>query len=531
MTGTVCALVPVYAEVEPADLRDALSALASQTNPAEEVLLVADGPLTAELDGVVVDAAQGLGLPLRRLDLPVRAGAGPARAAGAREARGDYVAIVDADDVSLPHRLATQRSLLDEGEVDAVGAAMEEYDAGSGTVLGVRSMPESHADIARLARLNNPINHPTLMVRRELLLGIGAYRDLPGLEDYDLVARMLGAGARLYNSPDVLVKFRGGAAAQHRRRATAVMAAEWRLQGSLRSEGLISGPLMVRNWLLRGAYRLLPAGLALRVYRMIFLRRSSPDLVSDRPEYDRHVDMSEVRGPLGEAFARQALSTAGYSDDEARSLSVLDVGAGYGDTARALAQRCRHVTCLEPARELHERSKMQTQELGLDNMSFVLGGVEDLQDEEAFDLIVLDNVYEHLPGQGEAVDALWHALRPGGRLYLLTPNKLWPIEAHYGLPGLAWLPLPLANRYLRLSGRGRDYTDASYAPTYWSLKRDFQRHGGWDYAFVLPGDPSATVAGQPLHYRVGMAAIRRVPALWAISKALLVVATKRPDGR
>ena len=113
-------------------------------------------------------------------------------------------------------------------------------------------------------------------------------------------------------------------------------------------------------------------------------------------------------------------------------------------------------------------------------------------------------------------------------MFLLTPNKLWPIEAHYHLLGLALLPLPLANAYLRVSGRGRDYTDASYAPTYWALRRALDSHGGWDYAFRLPGEPSATVAGQPWHYRTGMAAIRRYPSLWAISKALLVIATKRP---
>jgi hypothetical protein len=105
------------------------------------------------------------------------------------------------------------------------------------------------------------------------------------------------------------------------------------------------------------------------------------------------------------------------------------------------------------------------------------------------------------------------------------PNRLWPREVHYGLPFLSWLPLPLANRYLRWSGRGTDYTDASYARTYWSLRRHLNTHD-WTWRFTLPADPTSTHLGTPLHYRVGMAALRRAPALWAISKAHLVIAKK-----
>ena len=112
-------------------------------------------------------------------------------------------------------------------------------------------------------------------------------------------------------------------------------------------------------------------------------------------------------------------------------------------------------------------------------------------------------------------------------LYLLTPNKWWPIEAHYRLPFLAWLPLRQANRYLRWSGRGHDYTDASYAPSYRSLSAELDRHPELQWSMTLPGDPSATASGAPWHYRLGLAGLRRVPALWTISKALLVVARKR----
>lgn len=254
--------------------------------------------------------------------------------------------------------------------------------------------------------------------------------------------------------------------------------------------------------------------------------------MGDRPEYDRYRDFSESRGPLAEAFARQIMATVSPSlPRPLADCDVLDVGSGYGGTALVLADHCGSVVGLEPAEHLY-RTAVETAAKAPDaRVHFVLGGVEQLTDVEAFDLVVLDNVYEHLPDHDGALEAVARALRTGGVLYLLVPNKLWPIEAHYGLPFLSWLPLRWANRYLRLARKGTSYEDASYAPTSWQLRRALGRQSALSFDFVLPGDPGATVAGTPWHYRLGMVLLRRFPALWVLSKALLVVAVKRPPSR
>jgi SAM-dependent methyltransferase len=246
----------------------------------------------------------------------------------------------------------------------------------------------------------------------------------------------------------------------------------------------------------------------------------------DRPGYDAFSDMSESRGPLADEFASQILTTTGpWLSHPETDLDVLDVGSGYGGTSIALSRRCRSVVGCEPAGMLYDRSVAALKEEPHGDVVFRNIGVDLLDDEERFDLIVLDNVYEHLPDHRSALRTVYRALRPGGVLFLLTPNKLWPIEAHYRLPGLAWLPLGLADRYLRLTGRGTSYEDASYAPTYWQLRAALKQHD-WTFDFVLPGDRSATLVGSPAHYRVGMEMLDRFPGLWAISKALLVVARK-----
>ena len=249
----------------------------------------------------------------------------------------------------------------------------------------------------------------------------------------------------------------------------------------------------------------------------------------DRPRYDADfIDMREARGPLAEALAGLVLTTcAPYLGKPAAALDVLDVGCGYGATSLALARRCGSVTGLEPSRTLLQAAEAALREANVRNVRFSAGTVEGLDDVARYDLAVMDNVLEHVEDQPLALERVTRALRPGGVLFIVVPNKLWPIEAHYRLPFLSYLPLPAASWYLRASGRGQDYRDASHAPTYWRLRRLLRERPELVARFVVPSDLSATMVGAAWHYRLGAFLLRRMPALWAIAKAFVVVAVKR----
>ena len=252
----------------------------------------------------------------------------------------------------------------------------------------------------------------------------------------------------------------------------------------------------------------------------------------ERPQYDADERMLSERAALGGEFARQILdTTVPFRDSPADALDVLDMGCGYGHTAIELARHCRYVVGIEPSLPLIEHARGLLGQSGLANVEFRQAGVYELSETSRYDLIVLDNVFEHLADQPRALEILSGALRPGGLLYLLMPNRLWPIEVHYRLPLLSYLPLRLANRYLRWSGRGTDYTDASYAPTYFSLNRMLRARSDLTFQYVLPAHLELAAAGRSFHYRLGAAMIRRFPWLWVVSKALLVIATKDSSPR
>ncbi|HEX7155406.1 MAG TPA: class I SAM-dependent methyltransferase [Thermoanaerobaculia bacterium] len=240
----------------------------------------------------------------------------------------------------------------------------------------------------------------------------------------------------------------------------------------------------------------------------------------------RYLDLFDPAGLRARDAARQVLETTRpFRTRPDADLEVLDVGCGYAHTAAALAWTCRQVVGLEPSAILYNAAVEANGTVP--NLELRHCGIESLIERDRYDVAVLDNVLEHLPDHRLALEAIARALRPGGVLYLLVPNRLWPLEPHYRLPFLSYLPLRAANAYLRLTKRGEDFTDASYAPTYGGLNRLFRERPELEHHYVLPADLSLAEGGGAWHYRVGAQLIRRVPALWRISKALLVVAVKR----
>jgi 2-polyprenyl-3-methyl-5-hydroxy-6-metoxy-1,4-benzoquinol methylase len=246
-----------------------------------------------------------------------------------------------------------------------------------------------------------------------------------------------------------------------------------------------------------------------------------------RPRYDYARCMLATRAPRAKTFARQILGTVTpFLLRPVSQLSVLDVGSGYGHTAIELARFCDHVVGIEPNPVLFQYAATMQATRGLTNVTFRHQRIESLDDQCAYDLVVLDNVLEHIAEQPLALARISQALRPGGVAILIIPNKLWPIEVHYRLPFLSYFPLRLANAYLRMTGRGSDYTDSSYALTFWQLNRLLSGVPTLRYQYVLPYDSRLTMMGNRCHYRIGIAMLRRCPWLWPFAKVFLVLAIK-----
>ncbi len=267
-------LMPVYAKESPVFLRESLESLAAQTRPADEVVIVEDGPLGEPLRAVV--AAFGKVLPIVSLPLPGHVGLGAALRAGVYGCRGEFIARMDADDISVASRFQRQMDFLESNrDVDVVGSAIAEFDEHCSAPRSVRMPPASGEALRRFARSRTPFNHMTVVFRRASVVAAGNYESCPGFEDYHLWARMLTLGYRLHNMNDILVYARCGSQMQSRRGGLAYLQQEIRFQTFLRTMGLQDAPGAFSGILLRGPIRLAPSPVRALCYNL-FLRESLP---------------------------------------------------------------------------------------------------------------------------------------------------------------------------------------------------------------------------------------------------------------
>ena len=211
-------------------LADALDSVIRQTARDIEILVYDDG--SADRTPYILDG-------YARRDRRVRIFGGEANRGIVHalnflldHADGDYVARMDADDVSLPHRFETQLAFLADTGVDLCGSWFQEF--GCGLPRTVRWVHEESA--VRVAMLfQNTICHPTLLARRDVF-GDFRYRRSHSLaEDYDLFARA-GTRFRLANVPRVLLRYRRHRAQETQARRSAME----HVTRSIRADALIA---------------------------------------------------------------------------------------------------------------------------------------------------------------------------------------------------------------------------------------------------------------------------------------------------
>lgn len=113
-----------------------------------------------------------------------------ARNAGCSFAQGQYIAVMDADDVSLPDRLKWEVDFMESHpSVGVVGGATEWIDA-LGTFLRRHNFPTGDREIKADLRTHCPFCHPTALIRKDAFEQVGGYRAAFSLaHDYDLWLR------------------------------------------------------------------------------------------------------------------------------------------------------------------------------------------------------------------------------------------------------------------------------------------------------------------------------------------------------
>ena len=182
-------------------LKEAVDSMLSQTFSDFELIVLNDcSPDNAE---EVMDTYKDLRIVRYRGETNV--GLGNVLNVGISMARGEYIARMDSDDISLPQRLQFQVDYLDSHpEFDLVSVGMREF--------GKRERDHYYDNDTEQIKFNallySPVLHASSMWRKKSFEGLLYDQTFVPSEDYDLWTRALVKGVRMRNLPEILYLYR-----------------------------------------------------------------------------------------------------------------------------------------------------------------------------------------------------------------------------------------------------------------------------------------------------------------------------------
>jgi SAM-dependent methyltransferase len=157
-------------------------------------------------------------------------------------------------------------------------------------------------------------------------------------------------------------------------------------------------------------------------------------------------------------------------------LTILDVGSSTGYISDELTRAGARVIGVD----IDVPGLAQAVARFGDRVTYVCGDGSSLPfADDAFDVIILNQIYQHVVDPAALMAELRRVLRVGGVAYFGFTNKVILIEPHYRLPFLSLIPRSLGHRYVRLAGRASRYHEE--LKTYGQLLRMCRGWEIWDY--------------------------------------------------
>lgn len=285
-------LMCVYAGDTIAQFKKAVeSCTTEQTVMPTEVIIIQNGPVSHDIERYLASlensSHNGSSPTFSIIRLPENIGLARALNKGIQETRTEWIARMDADDISLPDRFEKQVNYLTEHpQIDVLGTALQEFS--ESTTLSTnppsdttpdkaetiswgtkRILPTESDELSQYARFQSPVHHPTVMMRTSRVVHAGSYpTDAGRFEDYLLWERMLLDGSLFANLPEVLLGYRVDAGAYNRRGGFTMFTDELELQRTFARDGFTTRFQYLRNIVIRGLYRLIPTDIKKPLYRL-----------------------------------------------------------------------------------------------------------------------------------------------------------------------------------------------------------------------------------------------------------------------
>jgi len=205
----ISVVMPVYNREKY--LRDAVNSILNQTFQDFEFIIIDDG--STDQTPQIIDEYKKNDQRIISFQQPQNCGVVNARNKGLEMARGEYLAVMDSDDISLPHRLETQYRFLEtHPNIGVVGSNVTAINATGKVITNFINrvyLPQTPTVIRWSFCFTNNVINPVVMARTDILRAVSGYSvETKGLaEDYDLWTRV-ALHNNFYNIQEVLLLLR-----------------------------------------------------------------------------------------------------------------------------------------------------------------------------------------------------------------------------------------------------------------------------------------------------------------------------------
>ena len=186
-------------------IREAIESILNQTFRDFELLILLDSKTSDSSENIIKTYVDKR---IRLVENEKSMGLSELRNKGLRLARGEYVAIMDADDISYPNRLEMQYEYMEKNPDVGIVASWNDVIDGGGKVVESWRPHRSSEDIYYFLNFRNCLAHCSILLRKDLVVRSGGYDETMRLsEDYALYSRVSKI-ARISQIQELLVKWR-----------------------------------------------------------------------------------------------------------------------------------------------------------------------------------------------------------------------------------------------------------------------------------------------------------------------------------
>lgn len=204
-------LMSVYAKDSPVYLLDSLKSIENQSLLPNQVVIIQDGIVPETIVNIINDFKKRTTFKVDVIKLTENRGLGYALSEGVLASENEIVIREDADDISIDNRFERLISYFQRNpDVEIVGSYVAEFGENKDDIVGQRKVPLKNEEIINFAKYRSPFNHPSVAFKRKSILDIGNYKNIRGVEDYDLWIRAIYHNCLMANIPENLVLMRVG---------------------------------------------------------------------------------------------------------------------------------------------------------------------------------------------------------------------------------------------------------------------------------------------------------------------------------